>query len=47
MWRMTPGEGTPPLAPVRVTVSYNEAARSLDGGEAVDPVPMPAELCAI
>jgi len=47
MWRLTPGEGTPPLAPVRVTVSYNEAARSLDGGEAVDPVPMPAELLEI
>ncbi len=44
MWRMTPGEGEPPVAPVRVTVSYNEAARSLDGGEAVDPVPMPDDL---
>ena len=44
MWRLTRGGRTPPLAPVRVTVSYNEAARSLDGGETVDPVPMPAGI---
>jgi hypothetical protein len=44
MWRMKPGEGTPPLAPVRITISYNEAARSMDGGEMVDTVPMPALL---
>jgi len=47
MWRLTPDEGVPPVAPVRVTVSYNEAARSLDGGEAVDPVPMPDDLHAL
>ena len=44
MWRMTQDEGEPPVKPVRVTVSYNEAARSLDGGETVDPVPMPDDL---
>lgn len=46
MWRLTP-EIMPPVELVRVTVSYNEAARSLDGGEAVDPVPMPPGLGAI
>jgi len=46
MWRLTP-EIMPPVELVRVTVSYNEAARSLDGGEAVDPVPLPTDLCAI
>jgi hypothetical protein len=30
----------PPLRPVLVTVSYNEAARMLDGGEQVEAVPM-------
>jgi hypothetical protein len=30
----------PPLRPVLVTVSYNEAARILDGGEQVEAVPM-------
>ena len=46
MWRTIP-EIMPPVELVRVTASYNEAARSLDGGEAVDPVPMPPELRAI
>ena len=27
-----------------VTVSYNQAARMLDGGEQVDAVPMPADI---
>ena len=46
MWRLTP-EIVPPVELVRVTVSYNEAARSLDGGEAVDPAPLPTNLRAI
>ena len=31
----------PPVFPVMVTVSYNEAARMMDGGERVDAVPLP------
>jgi hypothetical protein len=34
----------PPLRPVLVTVSYNEAARMLDGGEQVEAVPMLPEI---
>lgn len=36
----------PPLRPVLVTVSYNEAARMLDGGEQVEAVPMLPEILA-
>lgn len=36
--------GDPPVRPELVTVSYNEAARMLDGGEHVDAVPLPAEV---
>jgi hypothetical protein len=50
MWR-TRDDGTdygacPPIRPEVVTVSYNEAARLMDGGERVDAVPMPAEILA-
>ena len=41
MWRMRDEGGDPPVFPVIVTVSYNEAARMLDGGERVDAVPLP------
>lgn len=41
MWRMSEDGGSPPVFPVIVTVSYNEAARMLDGGESVDAVPLP------
>jgi hypothetical protein len=41
MWRMREDGGDPPVFPVIVTVSYNEAARMLDGGERVDAVPLP------
>jgi uncharacterized protein DUF3305 len=41
-WRMEDQVATPWL----VTVSYNEAARLMDGGEQVDGVPMPAEIAA-
>ena len=38
-WQDESGSGVPKL----VTVSYNEAARMMDGGARVDGVPMPAE----
>jgi hypothetical protein len=38
-WLDETGAGVPQL----VTVSYNEAARMMDGGARVDGVPMPAE----
>lgn len=31
---------------IDITLSYDEAGRWLDGGEAVDRVPMPEEMCA-
>jgi hypothetical protein len=34
------------IIPKRVTVSYNEAGRLLDGGEQVETVPLPAEIRA-
>jgi hypothetical protein len=40
LWRLESGA---PEAVV-VTVSYDEAARSMDGGESVDRVPMPPEM---
>jgi hypothetical protein len=46
MWRTTEEGGDPPVFPVIVTVSYNEAARMLDGGEHVDAVPLPAAIRA-
>jgi hypothetical protein len=47
MWRSRDdgGEGVrPPIRPEAVTVSYNEAARLMDGGERVDAVPMPSAI---
>ena len=41
MWRRTEEDATPPVFPVVVTVSYNEAARMMDGGEQVDSVAIP------
>jgi hypothetical protein len=41
-WRMEEEIAKPWL----VTVSYNEAARLMDGGEQVDGVPLPAEIAA-
>ena len=46
MWRTTDDGADPPVFPVIVTVSYNEAARMLDGGERVDAVPLPAGILA-
>jgi hypothetical protein len=45
MWRRDEAR-VPPVFPVYATVSYNEAARSMDSGESVDPVPLPAEIRA-
>jgi hypothetical protein len=47
MWRMTEARSEPPVVPVIVTVSYNEAARMLDGGEQVDAVPMPPAIRSV
>jgi hypothetical protein len=44
MWRMADAGVVPPVHPVVVTVSYNQAARMLDGGEQVDAVPLPADI---
>jgi hypothetical protein len=46
MWRLSEEAAVPPVRPVIVTVSYNEAARLLDGGEQVDAVPMLPEILA-
>jgi hypothetical protein len=43
MTRMEDGRSVPKI----VTVSYNEAARMMDGGEQVDGVPMPREVAEI
>ena len=40
-WRTHDDPTVPPVFPVIVTVSYNEAARMMDGGERVDSVPLP------
>jgi hypothetical protein len=44
MWRACEDGVHPPVRPAHVTVSYNEAARMLDGGEQVEPVPLPSEI---
>ena len=50
MWRMLEPEciGADGLAarPELVTVSYNEAARLMDGGETVDALPLPPDVLA-
>ena len=46
MWRDRDDGDDPPVFPVVVTVSYNQAARMLDGGERVDAVPLPAAILA-
>jgi hypothetical protein len=46
MWRPADDGATPPIRPEVVTVSYNEAARLMDGGERVDAVPMPTPILA-
>jgi hypothetical protein len=44
MWRRAEGDATPPVFPVVVTVSYNEAARMMDAGEQVDSVAIPVPV---
>ena len=46
MWRFREGR-EPPVHPVVVTLSYNEAARMMDGGEQVDAVPLDPFLRAL
>ena len=41
MWRPAEDSTEPAVRPEYVTVSYNQAGRFMDGGEKVDPVPMP------
>jgi len=45
-WRTHDDPVEPPVFPVIVTVSYNEAARMMDGGERVDAVPLPDAIRA-
>jgi hypothetical protein len=47
MWRMRDGDGEPPVVPVVVTLSYNQAARMMDGGEQVDSVSLDPRLRAM
>ena len=46
MWRRFEGE-LPPVRPVIVTLSYNQAARMMDGGEQVDSVALSLPLHAV
>jgi len=46
MWRRFDDGMEPVARPVVVTLSYNEAARMMDGGEQVDPVPLDDRLHA-
>ncbi|HVF63338.1 MAG TPA: DUF3305 domain-containing protein [Casimicrobiaceae bacterium] len=47
MWRIVDDGVAPPARPVVVTLSYNEAARMMDGGEQVDSVALPLALKAM
>jgi hypothetical protein len=44
MWRMEELDGTEIAVPKAVTLSYNEAARLMDGGEQVDTLPASAGI---
>jgi hypothetical protein len=44
MWRLEEVDGAELAVPKTVTLSYNEAARMMDGGEQVDTLPLPAAL---
>jgi len=46
MWRAREG-GEPPVVPVVVTLSYNQAARMMDGGEQVDSVSLDPPIRAL
>ena len=47
MWRMFDDGEAPPARPVVVTLSYNQAARMMDGGEQVDSVALSLPLHAM
>ena len=47
MWRVREGGGEPPVVPVVITLSYNMAARMMDGGEQVDSVPLDPRIRAM
>jgi hypothetical protein len=47
MWRMDEIDGVEVAVPKSVTLSYNEAARLMDGGEQVDTVPLPEDMIAL
>lgn len=47
MWRQFDDGKAPPARPVIVTLSYNQAARMMDGGEQVDSVALSLPLHAI
>lgn len=44
MWRMEDLDGAEVAVPKMVTLSYNEAARLMDGGECVDTLPASTEV---
>lgn len=44
MWRIEEVDGVELAVPKMVTLSYNEAARLMDGGERVDTMPVSAEI---
>lgn len=44
MWRIEEIDGGEVAVPKQVTLSYNEAARLMDGGERVDTLPASAEI---
>lgn len=46
MWRIEELDGAEVAVPKRVTLSYNEAARLMDGGEQVDTLPASPDIVA-
>ncbi|MCC7328184.1 MAG: DUF3305 domain-containing protein [Burkholderiales bacterium] len=46
MWRFSEDGSEPAAYPEIVTLSYNQAGRYMDGGERVDPVPLPDPIRA-
>ncbi|MDQ9171175.1 DUF3305 domain-containing protein [Oxalobacteraceae bacterium R-40] len=47
MWRMEEMDGSEMCAVQSVTLSYNEAARLMDGGERVDTIPASNDIVAL
>jgi hypothetical protein len=44
MWRIEDIEGAEVAVPKHITLSYNEAARLMDGGEQVESLPAPPDI---